>query len=70
MHLQEEVEGQNDNSHKLFPSLLIWIICMLSGVYKFLSGSVRFLVHKFVNRREIRSQSHFIFKKKHAASSD
>ena len=49
MHVQEVVERQNVNSHKLFPTLLIWIICILSGVYKFVSGSVRFLVHKFVS---------------------
>ena len=64
MHVQEEVEGQNVNSHKLFPSLFIWIIYILSGVHKFLSGSSRFLEHKFVNRRVIRSQSKYILKKK------
>ena len=70
MHVQEVVERQNVNSHKLFPSLFIWIICILSGVYKFLSGSVRYLVHKLVNRRVIRSQSKYIFKKKSAVCSD
>ena len=70
MHLQKVVERQNVNSHKLYPSLLMWIICIPSGVYKFLNGSVRFLVHKFVNMRVIRSQSKYIFKKKSAACSD
>ena len=69
MHVQEVVERQNVNSHKLFPSLLIWIICILSGVYEFLGGSVRFLVHKLVNRRGIRSQSKD-FSRKSAACSD
>ena len=59
MHAQEVVERQNVNSHKLSPSLLIWIICILSGVYKFLSGIVRFLVDKFVNRKVIRSQRRY-----------
>ena len=45
MHVQEEVEGQHVNSHKSFPNLLIWVICKLSDAYKFLSGSVIFLVH-------------------------
>ena len=49
--VQEVVEWQNVNSHTLFPSLLIWIICILSGVYKFLSGSVRFLVHKLSSKK-------------------
>jgi len=64
MHVQEEVEGQNVNSHKFFPNLLIWVIHILSGVYKFLSGSVRFLVHKHVNRRVRRSQNKYISEKK------
>ena len=51
MHVQEEVEGQHVNSYKSFPNLLILVICKLSDAYKFLSGSVRFLVHKYVNRR-------------------
>ena len=64
MHVQEEVEGQHVNFHKFFPSLLILVICKLSDAYKFLSGSVRFLVHKYVNRRARRSQSEYISEKK------
>ena len=60
MHVQEEGEGQNVNSLKFFPSLLIWIICIPSSVYKLLSGSVRFLVHKHVNKRVRRSQNKYI----------
>ena len=67
MYVQEEGEGQNVNSLKFFPSLLIWIICIPSGVYKLLSGSVRFLVHKYVNRRVRRSQSEYISEKQNAA---
>ena len=48
MHVQEEVEGQHVNSHKSFPNLFILAICKLSDAYKFLSGSARFLVHKYV----------------------
>ena len=66
MHVQEEVEGQHVNSHKSFPNLLILVICKLSNAYKFLSGSVRFLVHKYVNRRG-RSQSEYISEKKNTA---
>ena len=61
---EEEVEGQNVNSHKFFPSLLIWVICILSGVHKFLSSSVRFLVNKYVNRRVRRSENKYISEKK------
>jgi hypothetical protein len=32
MHVQEEVGGQNVNSHKFFLNLLIWVICILFGV--------------------------------------
>ena len=60
MYVQEEGEGQNVNFLKFFPSLLIWVICILSGVYKLLSGSVRFLVHKHVNKRVRRSQNKYI----------
>ena len=68
MHVQEEVEGQHVNSHKSLPNLLILVICKLSDAYKFLSGSVRFLVHKYVNRRvRRRSQSEYISEKKDAA---
>ena len=49
MHVQEGVKGQHVNSHKSFPNLLILVICKLSDAYKFLGGSVRFLVHKYVN---------------------
>ena len=35
-------------------------ICILSGVYKLLSGSVRFLMHKHVNKRVRRSQNKYI----------
>ena len=66
MHVQEEVEGQHVNSHKSFPNLLILVICELSDAYKFLSGSVRFLVYKYVNGR-VRSQSEYISEKKNAA---
>ena len=59
-----EVEGQHVNSYKSFPNLLILVICKLSYAYKFLSGSVRFLVHKYVNRRVRRSQSEYISEKK------
>ena len=59
MHVQEEVEGQHVNSHKSFPNLLILVIFKLSDAYKFLSGSVIFLVHKYVNRRVRRSQSEY-----------
>ena len=45
MHVQEEVEGQHVNPHKSFPNLLILVICKLSDAYKFLGGSVKFLVH-------------------------
>ena len=64
MNVQEEVEGQNVNSHKFFPSLLILSICILSGVYKSLNGSVRFLVYKYVNRRVRRSHSKYFLKKR------
>jgi len=64
MHVQEEVEGQNVNSHKFFPSLLIWVICILFGVYKFLNGSVRFFMHKYVSRRVRKSQNKYVSKKK------
>ena len=64
MHVQEEVEGQNVNSHKSFPNLLILVICILSDACKFLSGSVRFSVHKYVNRRVRRSQRKYISEKK------
>ena len=64
MHVQEEVEGQHVNSHKSFPNLLILVICKLSGTYKFLSSSVRFLAHKCLNRRVRRSQSEYISEKK------
>ena len=64
MHVQEEVEGQHVNSHKSFSILLILVICILSDAYKFLSGSVRFLVHKYVNRRGRRSQSKYNSEKK------
>ena len=64
MHVQEEVEGQHVNSHKSFPSLLILVICELSDAYKFLSGSVRVLVHKYVDRRARRSQNEYISEKK------
>ena len=60
----EEVEGQHVISHKSFPNLLILVICKLSDAYKFLSGSVRFLVHKYVNRRVRRSQGEYISEKK------
>jgi hypothetical protein len=60
MNVQEEVEGQNVNSHKFFPNLLIWVICILFGVYKFLNGSVIFLMHKYVSRRISRSQNKYI----------
>ena len=63
MHVQEEVEGQHVNSHKSFPNLLILVICKLSDAYKFLSGSLRFVVHRYVNRRG-RSQSEYISEKK------
>ena len=66
MHVQEEVEGQHVNSHKSFPNLLILVICKLSDAYNFLSGSVRFLVHKYVNRRA-RSQSKYISEKENTA---
>ena len=69
MHVQEEVEGQCVNSHKFFPSLLIWVICILFGVYKFLNGSLRFFLHKYVNRRvRRRSQNKYVSEKKSAAS--
>jgi hypothetical protein len=64
MHVQEEVGGQNVNSHKFFTNLLIWVICILSGVHKFLNGSVRFLMHKYVSRRISRSQNKYISGKK------
>ena len=64
MHVQEEVEGQHVNSHKSFPNLLILVICKPSDAYKFPSGSVRFLVHKYVNIRVRRSQSEYISEKK------
>ena len=67
MHVQEGVEGQNVNSHKSFPNLLILVTCKLSDAYKFLSGSIRFLVHKYVNRRVRRSQSEYISEKKSTA---
>ena len=64
MHVQEEeVEGQHVKSHKSFPNLLILVICILSDAYKFLSGSVRFLVHQYVNRK-VRSQSEYFSEKK------
>ena len=63
MHVQEEVEGQNVNSYKSFPNLLILVICILSDAYKFINSSLRFLVHKYVNRRA-RSQSIYTFEKK------
>ena len=50
-------------SHKSFPNLLILVICKLSDAYKFLSSSVRILVHKYVNRRARRSQSEYIYEK-------
>ena len=46
VQVQLMVERQNVNSYELFLHQLIWIICILSGVLKFLSGSVRFLVCK------------------------
>ena len=46
MHVQEEIEGHHVKSHKSFPNLLILVICKPSDAYKFLTGSVRFLVHK------------------------
>jgi len=52
MHVQEEVEGQNVNSHKFFPSLLIWVICILFGVYKFLNGRVRKSQNKYVSKKK------------------
>ena len=58
------VEGQHVISHKSFPNLLVLVICKLSDAYKSLSGSVRFLVHKYVNRRARRSQSEYISEKK------
>ena len=64
MDVQEEVGGQNVNSHKFIPNLLIWVICIFSGVYELLSGSVRFPVHKYVNRRVRRSQSKYVSEKK------
>ena len=64
MHVQEEVEGQHVNSHKSFPNLFILAICKFSDAYKSLSGSVRFLVHKYVNTRVRRSQSEYILKKR------
>ena len=64
MHVQEEVEGQHVFSHKSFPNLLFLVICKLSDACKFLSGSVRFLVHKYVNSRARRSQSEYISEKK------
>ena len=63
MHVQEEVEGQHVNSHKSFSNLLILVICKLSDAYNFLSGSVRFLVHKYVNRRARGSQSKYVSEK-------
>ena len=57
MHVQEDIEGQHVNSYKYFPNLLILVICKLSDAYKFLSGSVKFLVHKYVNKRVRRSQN-------------
>jgi hypothetical protein len=67
MHVQEEVEGQNVNFHKFFSNQLIWVICIFFGVYKLLNGSVRFLMHKYVNRRIRRSQNKYISEKKSAA---
>jgi hypothetical protein len=67
MHVQEEVEGQNVNSHKFFPNQLIWVICILFGVYKFQNGNVRFLMHKYVSRRISRSQNKYISEKKSGA---
>jgi len=64
MHVQEEVEEQNVNSHKFFPSLLIWVICIFFGVYKFLNGSVRFFMHKDVSRRVRKSQNKYVSIKK------
>ena len=64
MHVQEEVEGQHVNSHKSFPSLLILVICKFSDAYKFLSGSLRFLVHKYVNRRPEEVRVNIFLKKK------
>ena len=64
MHVQEEVEGQHVNSYKYLPNLLILVICKLSDAYKLLSGSVRFLVYKYVNKRVRRSQSEYISEKK------
>ena len=64
MHVQEEVEGQHVISHKSFPNLLILVICKLSDAYKFLSGSLKFVVHKYVYRRARRSQSEYISEKK------
>jgi hypothetical protein len=61
--VQEEVEGQNVNSHKFFPNPLIWVICILFGVYKFQNGSVRFLMHKYVSRGISRSQNKYISEK-------
>ena len=66
MHVQEEVEGQHVNSHNLSQSI-DFVICKLSDASKFLSGSVRFLVHKYVNRRVRRSQSEYISEKKNTA---
>ena len=63
MQAQEEVEGQNVDSYKSFPNLLIWVICIPFCVYKLLSGGVRFLVHRYVSRR-VRSQSKYTSKKK------
>jgi hypothetical protein len=34
---QDGVEGKNVISHTFFPNLLIWVICILFGVYKHFS---------------------------------